>query len=125
MISLHEKFIRLLRLEIESMHDEVELILNSLHERHARHEITDYVHNENGAILRNELLGLESFIRDELVIDPTRGQSVDALVKEVRLSLRQRCAERDYVPALFHLIDRRLSKIEAYLDSTPLPAASS
>jgi hypothetical protein len=125
MLSLEQKFIRLLELEIESMHDEVELILQTLDQRLARHEITDYVRNENGAILRNELLGLESFVRESFAPQIEEDACLDDVVRQVRESLRARCSERGYVPALFHLIDRRIEKIRAYLDTARSPVASS
>lgn len=139
MISTYRKFIRLLQLEVESLHDEIEIILSSLDRRLADHEITDYVRNENCAILRNELLGLEDFLhsafmsdagtalrdgerldrssRDEAPLDETLvdESSVDEVAGQIRGYLRRRLAERDYVPALYGLIDRRVDKIVAYL----------
>jgi hypothetical protein len=118
MISTYEKFMRLLRLEIESLHDEIEIILKSLDERLANHEITDYVHNENGAILRNELLGLEDFLRTEFDVSERGEATLDDVVNEVRGYLRKRLNERDYVPALYELMNRRIEKIVTYLSQT-------
>jgi len=143
MISTYRKFIRLLQLEVESLHDEIEIILSSLDRRLADHEITDYVRNENCAILRNELLGLEDFLRSTFMTDGRAAlrdagtlndasldaasldeASVDEVAERVRGYLRRRLAERDYVPALYALIDRRIDKIVAYL-KTPERVAPS
>lgn len=118
MVSTYEKFMRLLRLEIESLHDEIEIILRSLDHRLANHEITDYVHNENGAILRNELLGLEDFLRTEFDTSERADATLDDVVDEIRAYLRRRLIERDYVPALYELMNRRIEKIVAYLSQT-------
>ncbi|MFW5743025.1 MAG: hypothetical protein ACOCW3_03960 [Spirochaetota bacterium] len=118
MISTYEKFMRLLRLEIESLHDEIEIILKSLDERLANHEITDYVHNENGAILRNELLGLEDFLKAEFDVSERGEATLDEVANEVRAYLRKRVYEREYVPALYDLVDRRIEKIMTYLSET-------
>jgi len=131
MISTHRKFIRLLQLEVESLHDEIEIILSSLDRRLADHEITDYVRNENCAILRNELLGLEDFLHSTFMVDEAtldeasvQGASVQEVAEQVRGYLRRRLAERDYVPALYGLIDRRIDKIVAYLEAPERVASS-
>lgn len=116
MVSPHHKFIRLLQLEIESMHDEIELIMKTLDERLAKHEITEFVRNENCAVLRNELLGLEDFLRTEFSFGERSDISLGELVKEVRAYLRRRLSEREYVPALYELVSRRIDKIVAYLE---------
>lgn len=118
MFSLHQKFIRLLQLEVESMHDEIELIMKSLDERLAKHEITEFVRNENCAVLRNELLGLEDFLRTEFGCGERSAVSLDDLAREVRAYLRRRLSEREYVPALYELVSRRIDKIVAYLEES-------
>lgn len=121
MVSTYQKFIRLLQLEIESMHDEIEILLTSLDRRLADHEITDYVRNENAAVLRNELLGLEDCLRTTFDTEGREDATVDEIASEVRACIRQRIEARGYVPALGELIDRRIEKIAAYFRS---PVAS-
>ncbi|MFP4114054.1 MAG: hypothetical protein ACOC2Y_04500 [Spirochaetota bacterium] len=117
MISTYGKFVRLLKLEIESLHDEVEIILQSLDARLANHEITDYVRNENGAVLRNELLGLEDILCTELDLEDRDQASVDEIAEAARACIKRRMKERDYVPALYDLVDGRIAKIVTYLRS--------
>ena len=121
MISTYDKFMRLLQLEIESLHDEVELILQSLDTRLKNHEITDYVRNENGAILRNELMGLEGILCARLDLEDPARASVEEIAEAARVCLKKRMKEHEYVPALYDLVDRRIDKITVYLKS---PAAA-
>ena len=118
MISLYEKFRRLLLLEIESLHDELELILTALDDRLARHEITEYVRNENVAVLRNELLGLEDFLRDTFDPGAEDGASLEEIVDRTRAYLRRRMNDHEYVPAIYELVNGRIAKIVRYLEST-------
>ncbi len=121
MISLYHKFVRLLELEIESLHDELEIMLRTLDERLANHEITEYVRRENHAVVRNELLGLEDFVRTEFGVTERDGASLEEIEREVKSYLSRRLSERDYVPALYELVCRRIDKIVAYLKtSTPV-----
>ena len=116
MITTYEKFIRLLRIEIESLHDEVELILKSLDQRLAAHEITDYVRNENAAILRNELMGLEDFL-ETVGKEECEGATLEECVDTVKSYLRRRLKERDYVPFLYELLERRIERVVDYLQT--------
>ncbi len=121
MISTYDKFVRLLELEIESLHDELEIIVRTLDERLANHEITEYVRRENQAVLRNELLGLEDFVRTRFGVSERAGATLDEMSSEVKSYLRRRLTEREYVPALYELVSRRVDKIVAYL-KTPTPS---
>lgn len=123
MVSTQRKFVRLLQLEIESLHDEIEIILRSLDQRRAKHEITDYVRNENYSVLKNELLGLEDFLRTEFIFEGREDASLEEIAEEVKAYLRRRLVEREYVPAVYELVSRRIEKIVSYLRSTT-PAVS-
>lgn len=115
MVTRYRRFLRLLELEIESLHDEIEVILGSLDERLAKHEITEYVRNENCAVLRNELLGLDDCLRARF--EERADATVDEIAAEVKSCVRQRLIDHEYVPALFGLVSRRIDKIAAYLSS--------
>ena len=119
--SPYRKFLRLLEVEIESLHDEIELILCSLDERLAKHEITEYVRNENYAVLRNELLGLDDCLRAR--IEERADATLEEIAEEVKSCLHQRLIDHEYVPALYALVNRRIDKITAYL-SSDVPAES-
>lgn len=116
---LCKKFVKLVSLELESMRDELEMLITQLDERLARHEITDYVRNENLAVLRNETLGLEECLRGcaDLSFDTQAevAQSIDVLAERTKEQMRERLSSKGYVPALYPLLERRLAKVAAYL----------
>lgn len=109
------KFLKLLTLEIESLAEELEVLIETLDVRLQRHEITDYVRNENFATLRNEVLGLRDCIRGCDSLDFSQAQNVDELVEMARKCLYDRVEERGYVPAVYRLVSQRIDKIRSYL----------
>ena len=127
MTSLKQKFARLLSLELESLHDERELIVENMDHRLERHEITDYVRNENYAILKNEIIGLERFLVGVEIPLDTDVDSIDEIAMKARAYIRERLAERGYVAALSELVNLRIDKICAYLklDRSPHSAERS
>jgi len=122
MTALCRKFAKLLTIELESLEEELEILVQTLDQRLRDHEITDYVRNENYVVLRNEILGLRDFVKSGCSIDSDEVRTVDeaaALAKEV---VRLRLEERGYVPALYRLIEHRVDKIAVYLSLDDAPA---
>ncbi|MCK4515604.1 MAG: hypothetical protein KAU31_10120, partial [Spirochaetaceae bacterium] len=116
MTALCKKFAKLLTIELESLEEELEILVQTLDQRLRDHEITDYVRNENYVVLRNEILGLRDFVKSGCSVDSDEVTTVDeaaALAKEV---VRLRLEERGYVPALYRLIEHRVDKIAIYLN---------
>ncbi len=122
MTALCKKFAKLLTIELESLEEELEILVQTLDQRLRDHEITDYVRNENYVVLRNEILGLRDFVKSGCTVDSDEVTTVDeaaALAKEV---VRLRLEERGYVPALYRLIEHRVDKIAIYLSLDDAPA---
>lgn len=109
------KFARLLTIELESLEEELELLVATLDKRLAAHEITDYVRNENAAVLRNEILGLRDFLKSGCSVDSDEVTTVDEAAALAKETVKARLDQRGYVPALFPLIAHRVDKIATYL----------
>ena len=56
MKDLCRKFQRLLHVELEDLREDLDLFVEVMTARHESGEITDYVYNENLAVLRNEIM---------------------------------------------------------------------
>jgi hypothetical protein len=119
--ALCTKHLRLVSLELESLRDELQILIDGLDDRLARHEITDYVRNENMAVLRNEVLGLEDCLRGCQDLELSAEETIDELVTRTKQHLRERLSKNGYVPALALLLESRLEKVAAYLklDTSP------
>lgn len=109
------KFHRILLVELDDLKEDLDLFVSVMETRHASGEITDYVFNENLAVVRNEVLGIRDCVRGCEEIESTGISSVDEVATQFKLRLRDRLTEHGYVPALYALIDKRVDKIAAYL----------
>ncbi len=115
MTSLCRKFAKLLAIELESLEEELELLLQTLDRRLKEHEITDYVRNENYVVLRNEILGLRDYLNSGCSVDSDEITTADEAAAAAKEVIRHRLEERGYVPALYGLVASRVDKVAAYL----------
>jgi hypothetical protein len=107
MSSLYRKFVRLLNVELESLRDELQVLVEHQDKRLADKEITDYVRNYNVAVLRNELMGLH---------DADSEGNIDEITDEVCGYVKHYFESRDKVPAIYELVKLRIDKIKTYLE---------
>lgn len=117
MSSLYRRFVRLLNVELESLQDELQVLVNYQDERLENKEITDYVRNYNVAVLKNELMGLHEFLRCEGCLDADSEGNLDQITDEVCGYIKHYFETRDNVPALFELVKLRIDKIRGYLEN--------
>ena len=122
MTALCRKFSKFLMIELESLEEELEILVRALDQRLKDHEITDYVRNENYAILRNEILGLRNFLESGCSIDSDEVTTADEAAALAKEMVRHWLEERGYVQALYPLIERRVDKIAVYLNLDNAPA---
>lgn len=115
MTAICVKFSKLLIIELESLEEELEILLRSLDERLAAHEITDYVRNENHVILKNEIMGLRDFLQTGCSVDADEVHSPEDAAALAKETVRVRLEQRGYMPALYGLVARRIDKIADYL----------
>ncbi|HUX13009.1 MAG TPA: hypothetical protein VMW87_08255 [Spirochaetia bacterium] len=115
MTNLIKKFQKILLVEIEDLHDDLDLFIQVVVDRHQNRQITDYVYAENIAILRNEVLGLEDCIRGCADLDPGSIASADDLAEFLKVRFKKRLDAHGYVPALYTLLAKRIEKIATYL----------
>ena len=121
MTALCRNFAYILTIELESLEEELEILVQTLDQRLRDHEITDYVRNENYTVLRNEILGLRDFVKSGCSVDSDEITTVDEAVALAKEVVRLRLEERGYVPALYGLIEHRVDKIAIYLNLDDAP----
>lgn len=109
------RFRRLLTVELESLRDELQILVEHQNRRLANHEITEYVRNSNVSTLQNELMGLEDFLREECCLNVDEDADVWEMAEAARSGLRRYAVTHDLVPALSEVVNLRIGKIVGYL----------
>lgn len=117
MSTISRRFRRLLTVELESLREELEILVEHQNRRLANHEITEYVRNSNVSTLQNEIMGLEDFLREECCLELDEDSDLWEMAEAVRWALRRYAITHDLVPALFEVVNLRIEKIVGYLQT--------
>jgi hypothetical protein len=107
-------FLKVLKAELEDCLEDVE-DLEILYERkHGCEEISNYVYNENEALLKRELAGLKNILQtiDDVTLD--RYASVDALATDVDAMIQKKVLEFEDPEAVYGIAKRKLLKVLRY-----------
>lgn len=112
--NLH-RFLDLLAMEIEDLENDVTDLIEVARNRLARHEITNYVFQENQGLLLNELSCLRSLMGTLRDLDTSRYTDLKELVADLERRIRARIQECGYPEVVFSLVKRRSDKVLRYL----------
>jgi cytochrome c2 len=115
MSSTYKKFVNLLTVELESLRDELEVLVKYQDTRLEKQEITDYVRHYNVATLQNQVKGLQEFLRCEGCLDADSDASLEEIADEIRGYVKAYFDHYKYVPATYELVKLRIDKITNYL----------
>ncbi len=109
------KYLKVLRIELEDLSEDLEVMKDLYGQRGRRDEITDYVFLENVSLLKSEIAGVEAAIRsmDEIPVD--RFRNLDELVDYIDKLFRERTAGAGYPEAVYALVRRKLAKVSRYV----------
>lgn len=111
-------FISLLKVEFEDIKSDLRSMEELLVNRIGLREITDYVYNENTALLEREIAGVD---RLRSLLDQVSCEELEEPVDELAVRLEARFTDeirRRQIPeAVRPLIIRRLRKVAGYLAS--------
>jgi len=110
-----EKFLRILRVELEDLEEDINTLAGLTDKRHQDRAITEYVHMENISLLKQEFAGIKRIV-DEL-------DKVELMEEETfpdfLARLKQRCRETihnsAYPDAVFIFVERKIDKVAEYI----------
>lgn len=110
-----KRFLKLLRVEIDDLKDDLSLRLEMLENRYKRAEITQYVKLANEALFKREFEILEKYATIVDGIDPSFYKDISEAEKAL-LDLSRNYASRLLEPeAVYILIKRKIEKVKAFI----------
>ena len=116
---LHRKisFLRILSVELEDLNEDIKILIEQSKKKHSNDEISNYVFFENLAVLKNELFGVEGFIKDVKTTDPNEYDTLEDLMIGLMKKLEERVQEKGLAHAVLVMVDRKMKKVIGYIHS--------
>ena len=109
-----ERYIKILKIELEDLEDDIQDAQDLLKKKLEDHKITDYVFMENLSTFRTELAGIKKMEKE---IESLVGQydTLDELVAYLSDFIRIKVKDSGLPEVVYVLIKRKLDKIYKYL----------
>jgi hypothetical protein len=118
MLHKKEAFTTFLSIELEDLHEDIDLLIKQLKEKFNHQTITHYVFLENVCTLKSELFGVESIYEYIKNLDTNAYGTLDELHSAVRGELTRRIKEAGLPDAVIYFIDRKIAKVSHYLENS-------
>jgi len=112
------KFLYILKMELEEIEEDLKTLLEMYCYCEDKHEITNYVRQENSSLIQAEIAALRSLFKFLDTFSPEGYESLEALAEGVLAKFKELIKKKEYPQALYYLIERRVQKVVKYLAMT-------
>ncbi|MEW6564541.1 MAG: hypothetical protein AB1404_03470 [Spirochaetota bacterium] len=109
-------FMKILKAELEDCLEDVEDLENLYERRLLKNDVTNYVYNENEALLKRELNGIRKALDSLEFINIDTYENVDALAAAVDAVIQKKVQEYEDPEAVYQIAKRKLLKVLRYVN---------
>jgi len=116
MRDMKKYYLKMLRLEIDDLKDDIDLLIDEYTRLHDRDCLSNYVFFENLIVMRKELLGVDAFCSVMSEIDPDEFESLDDLIRCLNNRFRAMVKESGLPEVIELYVERKLIKVRDYIE---------
>lgn len=109
-------FMKILKAELEDCLEDVEDLKNLYQRRLLKNDVTNYVYNENEALLKQELNGIHKALKSLDTLDLDAYENVDTLAAAVDAMIQKKVLEYEDPEAVYQIAKRKLLKVLRYVN---------
>jgi hypothetical protein len=114
---LRAKFMKILKVELEDLLEDVDIAEHRIRERFTRREVSDYVFWQNDALFRGEVECLRLLLDRLQSFDCACYADLDALVKAIDAHVQDLVRDHERPEAVCRFVSRKMQKVRSYLES--------
>ncbi|OQY33089.1 MAG: hypothetical protein B6241_09085 [Spirochaetaceae bacterium 4572_59] len=108
-------FIKILRVELEEIENDINLLIELYQSRYEKHEITHYVQQENGALLEREISCLKKLLPVLSTFPTEEYQDNESFIAGLKVFLDNFVKENQFPHAVFLLAEHKIQKVVKYI----------
>ncbi len=109
-------FFGILKLELQDVEDDCELLIKAAGTKLAEGVYTEYVTQENTALYRNEIAALRDLVNELSERETSAFASLDDAVNAITSLVREKLRDWNYPGLISGLLDRKIAKARKYLE---------
>lgn len=109
------KFLAILKMELEEIQEDLKSLLEIYRCYEQKHEITNYVLQENSSLIQAEIAAIGSLFKFLDTFSPEGYESLEVLAEEMLVKFKELIKKKEYPQALYYLLERRVQKVVKYL----------
>ena len=110
------RFMKILKVELEDLEEDVLLLMNLYKEREVKHDITRYASLENLTVLANELAGLKDIFNSFDHFPLSEYKKIQPLADDLEILLKKRIKDAQLPGAVYDIVRRKLNKVISYVE---------
>lgn len=113
-------FLEIMKLELEDLAEDIQILKEECEQRNKTGQITNYVYMENRALYENELHAIKSFRRMITAVDHHQFPKLDPLIDHLRTNFQTIMQSCGYAEAGKICIERKMLKVARYISGPQL-----
>ena len=110
------KFLRILKIELEDLEEDINTLAELTEERRRQHAISEYVSLENISLLKQEFAGLKEVVDTLGRVERIGDESFDDFIQRLKKQIREVIIASAYPNAVYIFVDRKIDKVVDYLE---------
>lgn len=110
-----EKFLKILRIEIQDIENDLETLVKLHQTREQKGEITQYVYRVNMSQLMNEINGIRALLKSFDTLSTQNYSSCKEMIMDIDAKIKDYLKDFHYGEALYRFVKRKIDKVAYYL----------
>jgi len=115
MLNRKRNYLRILDLELEDLKEDLQCMIEECTRRWQEGQLTNYVHRENVATFKSEMIGLDTFRRIVEETDPEEFPDLESMAEYLKKRFHRYICAAGIPEAVNICIDRKLNKVARYV----------
>lgn len=108
-------FLKILKVELEDLHDDIVIMIEENKNAKGKEEISNYVFLENLSVLNNEILGIDIISSSIKNTDSEKFATLNELIADIESRIHKAMRENHIIKGLFRLIEKRIKRAHDYV----------
>lgn len=108
-------FLKILKVELEEIESEIDLLIKLYQSRYEKREITNYVMQENDALLEREISCMKKLVPALETFNIDEYQDNETFILGLKAFLESFVKENQFPHAVFLLAEQRMQKVVKYI----------